>query len=153
MKKLLLVLFAFMLLFTTGCGKEKNVEGELADLMTKVYEGVKDEDKPMMLMNVEVNSENVENFLGKADLEYDSALASESGVGSIAHSVVLVRAKKGQNVEQLKKDIKDSINPRKWVCVGVEEDKVIVDSIGDLVILIMDNNYPETLHENFKKLK
>jgi len=153
MKKLLLIVFAFMLLLTTGCGKEQNIEGELADLMTKVYEGIKDEEKPMMLMNVEVNSENVESFLGKADIEYESALASESGVGSIAHSVVLVRAKDGQDVEKLKKDIKDNINPRKWICVGVEEDKVIVDSIGDLVILIMDNNYPEKLHENFKNLK
>lgn len=153
MKKLLLIIFAFMLLLTTGCGKEQNIEGELADLMTKVYEGIKDEDKPMMLMNVEVTNENAESFLGKADIEYDSALASESGVGSIAHSVVLVRAKAGQDVEKLKKDIKENINPRKWICVGVEEDKVIVDSIGNLVILIMDNNYPETLHENFKNLK
>ena len=153
MKKLLLLVFVFMLLLTTGCVKEVHVEGELADLMTKVYEGIKDEDTPMMLMNVEVNSENAEGFLGKADIEYESALASESGVGSIAHSVVLVRAKKGQNVEQLKKDIKENVNPRKWICVGVEEDNVIVDNIGDLVILIMDNSYPETLHENFKNLK
>lgn len=153
MKKILLVVVSLMLLLTIGCGKEMHVEGNLEDLMTKVYEGVKDEDKPMMLMNVEVTSENVEGFLGKADIEYESALASESGVGSIAHSVVLVRAKKGQDVEQLKKDIKENVNPRKWICVGVEEDKVIVDNIGDLVILIMDNNYPETLHENFKNLK
>jgi len=153
MKKLLLALLAVMLIFTTGCGKESNVEGELADLMTKVYEGIKDEDKPMMLMNVEVNEENVEYYLGSADIEFESALASESGVGSIAHSVVLVRAKSNQDVEKLKKDIKESINPRKWICVSVEENNVIVDSIGDLVILIMDNSYPETLHNNFKNLK
>ena len=154
MKRLLLFVFAFILLLTTGCGNETlHVEGTLEELMTKVYEGIKDEDKPMMLMNIEVNEENVEGFLGKADIEYESALASESGVGSIAHSVVLVRAKKGQDVEQLKKDIKENVNPRKWICVGVEEDKVIVDDIGDLVILIMENNYGETLHNNFKNLK
>lgn len=153
MKKLLLVFLGFMLVFTTGCGKEANIEGELADLMTKVYENIKDEDKPMMLMNVEVNAENIEYYLGNAEIEFESALASESGVGSIAHSVVLVRAKDGQDVEKLKETIKSSINPRKWVCVGVEEDNVIVDSIGDLVILIMDNSYPETLHNNFKNLK
>ena len=153
MKKLMLLVLAFMLVLATGCGKEVYVEGELNDLMTKVYEGIKDEDKPMMLMNTEVNSENVEYYLGSASIEYESAVASESGVGSIAHSVVLVRAKDGQDVEKLKSDIKASINPRKWICVGVEEDNVIVDNIGDLVILIMDNSYPETLHENFKNLK
>ena len=151
MKKLLLIVFAFMLLLTTGCGKEQNIEGELADLMTKVYEGIKDEEKPMMLMNVEVNSENVESFLGKADIEYESALASESGVGSIAHSVVLVRAKDGQDVEKLKKDIKDNINPRKWICVGVEEDQVIVKNKGNLIILIMAEN-SENLEKGFDNL-
>jgi len=49
----------------------------------------------MMLMNTEVNEENVEYFLGTKDIEYEEALASEPGIGSIAHSVVLVRVKDG----------------------------------------------------------
>ncbi len=153
MKKLMFLVLAFMLMLTVGCGSVSNVEGELSDLMTKVYEGIKDEEKPMMLMNVEINEENVEYYLGSAEIEFESAIASESGVGSIAHSVVLVRAKDGQDVEKLKSDIKASVNPAKWICVSVEENNVIVDNIGDLVILIMDNSYPETLHENFKNLK
>lgn len=156
MKKLLLVFLGFVLLFTVGCGsngEETLVAGELSDLMVKVYEGIPDDQKPMMLMDVEVTEENVESFLGSASIKYEKALASESAVGSIAHSVVLVRAQKGQDVEKLKNDIKTNVNPRKWVCVGVEEDKVIVDNIGDLVILIMSNDHAETIHQNFKNLK
>lgn len=152
-KKFLLVIISFVLLLTIGCGKEEHVDGELADLMEKVYAGIKEDEKPMMLTNIEVTSENAKNFLGKENLEFESALASESGVGSIAHSVVLVRAKDGQDVEQLKKDIKENINPHKWICVEVAEDKVIVDNIGDLVILIMNNDIGERIHNNFKNLK
>lgn len=154
MKKFGLLIIMFVLLFTIGCGKEEqHVEGELADLMTKIYEGVPQEQLPMMLTNIEVTDENVEYYLGSADIEFESALASESGVGSIAHSIVLVRAKDGQNIEDLQASIRNNVNPRKWICVGVEEDNIVVDSIGDLVILIMNNDLIDTYHENFKKLK
>lgn len=151
MKKIFLVLLVLVACFgLTGCG-EKNIEGKLEDIMTKVYDGIPDEEKPMMLMNVEVTEENVEGFLGTDKVEYKEALASESGVGSIAHSVVLVRAKEGADVEELKKTIKESVNPRKWVCV--EAKNVYVESKGDLIILIMSNELADDIKTNFEKLK
>lgn len=154
MKKILLfvvVLVAAVLM--TGCGNQ-NVEGTLEELMTKVYEGVPEENRPMMLMNIEVNEENVEGFLGSSDIEYTEALASESGVGSIAHSVVLLRVKDGADVEKVKSTIRDKVNPRKWICVGVEKEDLIVKNKGDLVILIMveDEETRATLEEGFDNL-
>ena len=145
-------------LILVGCGKEeakeKNIEGSLTDIMTKVYEQLPEDKRPMGLTNMEVNAENIEGFLGTSDIEYDEALASESMVGSIAHSVVLVRVAKGADVEATKKAIKDNVNPRKWICVGVEDEKnVIVDNRGDLIVLIMENTHAQTIHENFKNLK
>ena len=126
-------------LLMTGCG-EKNVEGTLEDLMAKVYADIPQENRPMMLENIEVNEENIEYYLGTSDIEYESALASESGIGSIAHSVVLVRTKKNADVESIKTKIKESINPNKWICVGVDEKDVIVENKGDLIILILVEN-------------
>ena len=123
----------------TGCG-EKNVEGTLEDLMTKVYADIPEENRPMMLENIKVNEEHIEYYLGTSDIEYEEALASESGIGSIAHSVVLVRAKKNADVESIKTKIKESINPNKWICVGVDEKDVIVENKGDLIILILVEN-------------
>lgn len=116
---------------------EANVEGTLEEIMEKVYAGIADEEKPMMLMNVEVNAENVEGFLGTADVKYKEALASESGVGSIAHSVVLVRCESAADAEVAAAKIKETANPRKWICVTAEN--VTVERKGDLVILIMSN--------------
>ena len=92
------------LFITVGCGKEKekNVEGTLEEIMTKVYADLPEEQRPMMLTNVEVTDENVEYYLGTSDIDYKEALASESAVGSIPHSVVLVRVNEGADVEAIK---------------------------------------------------
>lgn len=156
MKKLgIFTIICACILLLSGC-KEKvqNVEGTLEDLMTKVYADVPEENRPMMLTNMEVNEENIEYYLGSADIEYEEALASESGVGSIAHSVVLVRAKDNADIEKIKTTIKENINPRKWVCVGVEEKDVIVKNKGNLIVLILveDSATRETLEKGFDNL-
>ena len=56
MKKIIYVLCMFAFCFVlTGCG-EKNIEGSLPDIMTKLYEGISEEEKPMMLDNIELNT-------------------------------------------------------------------------------------------------
>ncbi len=148
----LLIIMLVAAVFVTGCG---NVEGSLEDIMAKVYENVSEEERPMMLTNTEVNDENIEYFLGTKDIEYEEALASESGIGSIAHSVVLVRVKENADVKKIKEAIADNVDPRKWVCVGVEEDDVIVESKGNLIILIMveDETSREKIEDSFENLK
>lgn len=152
MKKVLIAICAVLALFMTGCGtKEKSIEGTLEDIMTKVYEGISEEELPMMLSNVEVTKENEENFLGTTDLDFKEALASESMVGSIAHSVVLVRMNEDADIKKAKETIKEKANPRKWICV--EASNVYVESKGDLIILIMSDEKADTLKTNFENLK
>ena len=115
----------------------KNVEGTLEEIMTKVYAGIPEENLPMALSNMEVNAENVEGFLGTANVAYAEALANESMVGSIAHSVVLVRLNDAKDADTAVQTIKDNVNPRKWVCI--EASNVVVKHKGNLVILIMSN--------------
>lgn len=153
-KKICLLIVIFMGVFLlTGC--DKNVEGSLEDIMAQVYSDVAEDKRPMMLTNTAINEENIEYFLGTKDIEYTEALASESGVGSIAHSVVLLRTKENADVEKIKDKIENSVNPRKWICVGVEKEDLIVENKGDLVILIMveDEETREKLENSFEKLK
>ena len=151
MKKLFLFMLIAVACFgLTGCGN-KNIEGSLEDIMEKVYADIDDEDKPMMLTNIELTDENIKDYIGTDKIEYEEALANESGVGSIAHSVVLIRVKKGANVELIKEKIENSVNPRKWVCV--EADEVEVESKGNLIILIMSNEATtEKIETEFDKL-
>ena len=152
MKKIILGLCIVLSVFImTGCGKkEKNIEGTLEEIMTKVYAGISDEELPMMLSNVEVTDENIENYLGTKDIDYQEALASESMVGSIAHSVVLIRMNEGANIEDAKTLIKEKANPRKWICV--EAENVYVESKGNLIILIMSGELADSIKANFEQL-
>lgn len=152
MKKIIIglciVLSVFMM---TGCGqKEKNIEGSLEEIMTKVYEGIPEDELPMMLSNMEITDENIENYLGTKNIDYQEALASESMVGSIAHSVVLVRMADGADIEEAKTLIKEKANPRKWICV--EAENVYVESKGNLIILIMSGELADTIKTNFEQL-
>ena len=72
---------------------------------------------------------------------------------SQAYSLCLLRVKDGTDIEQLKADIKANVNPAKWICVSVEDEIVIVDNIGDVVVLIMHNDLAEALHNAFLALK
>ena len=149
LSKIVVVMMAFvMMLSITGCGekKEKNLEGTLSELMRELYKGagINEEEDFMFLEDKEVTEENLSYYLGVKELDYKEALASESMVGSTAHSIVLVRMNKGADIEQAKKDIKEKVDPRKWICVGVEDENVIV--------LIMNNDYAKKLSESFKEL-
>ena len=142
------LVFCFIL---TGCGSsEKNIEGSLTDIMDKLYEGISDDEKPMMLENMELTSENFEYYAFVKDVKYKEAIVSEA-IRSIAHSVVLIRLEDAKDADQVVKDIEKNANPRKWICV--EAENVYVLSKGDLVVLIMADELAPKIKENFENLK
>lgn len=150
MKKLnkILILLLLVATFTlTGCSS--NVEGNLSDIMDKIYADIKEEDRPMLeTVNIlEQETENLDDLIiytiGTKDIKYKEIYESRPMIGSIAYSVVLVRMEEGADVEAAKTAIKDNVDPRKWFCVWVEPEDVIIKSKGDLIILIMVEN--ETL--------
>ena len=156
MKKMRNILFAFgallLVVSLTGCGGNKNVSGTLTEIMDKLYVNIPEDERPMMLTNVEVTDENVEMYLGTSEIEFEEALASESATGSIAHSVVLVRVKDNADVEAIKDKIEASVNPRKWICVEAEE--VEVESKGNLILLVMSSeSATEKIEKSFSNLK
>lgn len=147
-----LLVLSLVLCFA-GCQKQsENISGSLSDIMKEVYKNIPEDELPE-LINEKVNKDNQEYYLGSSDITYKEALASEPLMSSVAHSVVLVRANSVKDVDNIKKEIKEKIDPRKWICVGVDEKNVFVESKGDLVILIMDNKYAATIRDNFLNLK
>lgn len=137
---------------------KKNIEGSLEDILVQIYDRAQTSDSFKEfakdgLLTTEITSESNSYYFGKEEIEYESALASEPFMSSIAYSLCLLRVKEGADIEQIKTDIKENVNPMKWVCVGVDADKVIVDHIGDVVVLIMSNEEGKALHDAFLSLK
>ena len=166
MKKLgLILLSAALCLSLVACGSENkedtnsntNInEMSLNEIMDVVYEGVSDEDLPNMLERKELKDADADTktwFLVSDTIEFEDALGSESGIGSYAHSIVLVKVAEGSDVEAIMTALKDSINPLKWICVGVEPDEVVIENIGNVILVAIDETNVEPFVENFETLK
>ncbi|NLJ95569.1 MAG: hypothetical protein GX321_00320 [Clostridiales bacterium] len=172
MKRTLLIIIAFATVLSLSACKGKTdeidnsksdsikgaLEGSLEEIMDKIYETADLEDGfrdyvENGTMNEEVTAERAEYFLGKADIEFEEALASEPMIQPGAYSLVLVRAKDGADIEKIKTDIRENLNPYKWVCVGVSEENIIVDNIGDIIFIVMSDNEADSLHEAFLALE
>jgi len=158
LNKILLLLLVVATFTLTGCSK--NVEGELADIIDRIYADIKEEERPM-LETVNILDQETENLddlivytIGTKDIEYKEIYESRPMMGSIAYSVVLVRMEEGADVEAAKTAIKENVDPRKWFCVWVEPEDVIVKSKGDLIILIMveDETLRTKIEEGFDNL-
>ena len=153
MKKILITVMLMASLLLVGCDtKEKNLELSLKEIMDKMYAGIPEDSVPSPLTDPEVTKENLSYYIGLEELDYKEILVSEPMRSSTAHSVVLIRLNDTTNIEQIKTDIKAKVNPRKWICVMVEDKNVYVDSIGDVVVLIMNDAIGKTMHDNFLAL-
>ena len=132
-------------------------DAALVELMEKVYG-----DQPyggMVMQTVLYDglgadgmSRGLEWYLGTADIDFEAGLASESAMTSQAHSIVLLRMPQGADMEAAKAKIAESIDPFKWICVGVEPDKVRVESNGDLICVVLDDTNGDYYADNFLSL-
>ena len=164
MKKLVIMLVALTLILSvTACSDSPSGgSGELADslekILEKIYEnGELSEDFKLYMLpglyTTVITGDNMEYYLGKGGLDIKEAIASEHEMDTAAYSLCLIRVDKDADAEKIKKSIKDNVDPMKWVCVGVDEENVLVDSIGDVIILVMSNGDAQALVDAFRSLK
>ena len=138
--------------FAINLSKGKNLEGTLQKIMAKVYEGINESELPMMMRNTELTKENIEYFIGTSDIDFKEALASESAVTTIAHSVILIRLNDAKQAEEVIAKIKENVDSKNLSYAEISN--VVVKSKGDLVILIMSNEeLTPRLEANFDGLE
>lgn len=164
MKKSLIFICTIMVCFLlVGCGSKDtkkednkkentaNVSGNLSDIVKKLYEGIPEDQMPSLADPVVLDKDTFVNFAFVDNVKYKEAVVSEPVIGSIPHSVVLIRLENAKDASKVVEDIKKNANPRKWVCTEAEHTYVL--SKGDLVVLIMSNEHADKIKENFEKLK
>lgn len=148
-QKLTALLLAFILLLScAACGSGnstdsgKTISGTLPEIIDRLYDtvDVDDEQRDFLKNNVgtvEITKDRSEYYFGVENLDFEEAVASEPFINAIAFSICLMRVKDGTDIEELKAEIRRSANPAKWICVDVNPNDVRVESVGDLVLLIM----------------
>ncbi len=152
-------------------GKVITPDSPLSDILGKVYSDVEnlylqglmtmdfaEKDGKYYIDGEETDKENYVDFLASfigADAEkigVSEALVCEPMMSSNAHSVAVIRIKHGADVEVAKKEIRENVNPRKWVCVGVHPKNVKVENIGNLILLAMDDTAGDSMSASFRSL-
>lgn len=99
---------------------------------------------PLGVMTIDhTDLEALEAYTGlKANDGIVEMSVMEPLMGSMAYSVVLVKLDGTADAEAMATNIKDSVNPRKWICV--EADDLNAAVVGEYVIFAMlDDEYKE----------
>ena len=144
MKKWIALLLVMALTLTAAACRKKEpaaLEGSMGQNAGKIMR-----DNPvefagsMTELNLQDTTEEglwmLKNYTGldSAEKLTDGAVF-EPMTGSQAFSLVLVRVKEAADAQTVARQMKDNIDPRKWICVGA--DQVMAAGYGDTVMLIM----------------
>lgn len=146
MKKLIaLVLALVMAVSMAACGEKAEekapLEGTMEENVLKVME-IAPVEFMVGPMPVDLSDTSED---GKWALSYFTGLSDaakitdvcvyEPMMGSQAFSLVMVRTAEGQDPKAVAQEMKDNIDPRKWICVGADE--IMAAGYGDTVMFIM----------------
>ena len=168
----LMMVFAMSLSLFAGCAKEEApattaapateattaapteapkpaAKADLVSMMNKLYDGLTPGEDCPMVGQIEIDGESSAYYVGIENLQCKQALASEAMIGAIAHSLVLIEVEDGTDIAALKAEIRENINPRKWVCVGVERDEVVIENVGNIVFVCIEANMADHYRTQF----
>lgn len=133
-------------------GKEVTADSPAMDIYGKIYSELENGPYLGSMMVMPFDAESAAFYIGAEGLDIVEAYACESMMGAIAHSVCLVKLAEGSDIEAAKTAIRENVNPAKWICVSVEPENVRVESIGNLILLAMDNNSSQQIVDSFLSL-
>ncbi len=132
-------------------GKLKSVS-DVKTMFNSIYEDLGDELPSLETESIDASDENlVTTYTGLKSNKYVAELiVSEPFINAQAYSAVVVIAKDGANIEDMKKEMLDNINMNKWVCVSAG--KLYITNSGNVIFLIMsDDDWAKPVYEGFKK--
>ena len=115
---------------------------EVTAFLENVYATVGQENLPMMLQHTALDLTDMDAVTYNTGLTsvdgIDGIVVSESGVGSIAYSLVYIMTADGADADAIQAELMEKINPAKWVCVSAE--MLISVRLGSDVLLVMGDS-------------
>ena len=122
----------------TGASGLSSAE-DVSAFLDQVYSVIGAENLPMMIGHMPLDLTDMDAVTyntGLTSVEgIDGIVVSESGVGSIAYSLVYVMTADGADADAIQAELMEKINPAKWICVSA--DKIISVQLDSDVLLVM----------------
>lgn len=131
-----------------------DTDSSLDKIMNKLYSSVSKKEMPDVINDIEVTDDKKRIYLGTKNISYNSSLSRSAVLSNEAHNVILIRANNKGEVEDLKETLNKSINPKRWVIYGVEDDELVIESNNDLILIVLvkNKNIRNKIVKEFKKL-
>lgn len=154
MKRFIAMLLAALMVFSlTACGGSEDKpqtdggeakEYDLAELVEMICDGV----ELPFYETFPLTSENFEQFSFTEWRDGIEAVSADASIGSVAHSLVLIKTSNGDAAE-IAEDISKSADVRKWICTDAEAGIVLYTENYIMLLMSFESNI-EPLSENFK---
>ena len=120
-------------------------EQEVLDTLSQLVAGAADD---IMCDNVIIPADQYPYYLFIDYIDGSIAASASAMIGSIAHSVVLLKLPEDADVAAVAADIEANMDPRKWICV--EAEATLVKTSGQYVLMAMSSqDAVDTISANF----
>lgn len=87
----------------------------------------------------------------KSNSNVEAVVVSEPLMSSQAYSAVMIKVSKDSDIEEMKQEIFNNIDTRKWICVSAE--KLWVTNYEDVIFLIMSSEeWARPVYDEFKEV-
>ena len=158
-KKCLIMLLASAMLCTTACAKDAQ-SGDGTDTTTTVEQGGNQDPAPQdersmkeiyngivegvtaelpALVDQKVPNNRFEYYFGiKKPASATDSLVAEPAIGSIPFAITLLKVDASADANALAQEIKDKVDPQRWVCVTASYVETAVK--GNVILLVLDGD-------------
>lgn len=109
-------------------------EQEVLDTLQQLVAGAADE---IMCDNIILPADQYPYYLFIDYIDGSIAASASALIGSIPHSVVLLKLPEDADVAAVAADIEANMDPRKWICV--EAEATMVKTSGQYVLMVMSS--------------
>ena len=109
-------------------------EQEVLDTLQQLVAGAADD---IMCDNTIITADQYPYYLFIDYIDGSIAASASAMIGSIAHSVVLLKLPEDADVAAVAADIEANMDPRKWICV--EAEATMVKTSGQYVLMAMSS--------------
>lgn len=137
-------------------GEQTGIKIQTAEDMQKLFNDIntklQDALPRLEVREVDVTDElSVTAMTGlKSKNNVEAIVAAEPFMSSQAFSAVMVKVSDGANIEEMKKEMINNIDMRKWICVSAE--KARVTNYGNIIFLVMSSEeWGKPVYDEFKQ--
>jgi len=163
MKKSLIITIAIIIVIAIVVGgflfikgsrpKEKKLQTveEIKKMLNTIYSSGKVELPQLETTKVDVNDEiQVNTFTGlKTNANVEELVVSVPFINAQAYSLAVVKVNDKADIEQMKKEMLENIDMRRWICVSAE--KLYITNYENIIFLVMSSEeWAKPVYDEFK---